>query len=212
MTTDTNHFNWLPDEVLEQIFLSIRRLPPLTENNHVRIPPNSLYFDYSIQQPFLKQTHADLFAVSLVCRRFQYILKSPLFWERKCRYDYVMQSTQNFPPEFTAYEKLYVHNPFHPSFNLIEENKWRKSRYSNSQIEFIPLGSHRLCDEFNRLSPCRVTSHTWGEFFQRNIQLLSKKYSWNDVSYLPMIKIVLLMFQFFLIAVSIISKLSQSSY
>ncbi|CAF2993028.1 unnamed protein product [Rotaria sp. Silwood2] len=62
------------------------------------------------------------------------------------------------------------------------ENKWRKSSYTDSRIEFIPVGSDRLYDEFNRLSSCRVTSYTWGQFFQRDIQLLGDKLSWHDLA------------------------------
>lgn len=176
-----SYFDRLPDELVEQIFLSLHYLPPLTENNHVRISSSSLYYDYSIQQPLLKQTYVDLLSMSLVCRRFHKILKSSAFWLRKCLYDYVFLPTQNFPADFTAYEKLYINNPFHPSYNLIEESKWRKAYNTRSRLEPIPCGSDRLYDEFNRLSVCRVTSYTWANFFQRNIPILSNKLSWNDV-------------------------------
>ncbi|CAF2033032.1 unnamed protein product [Rotaria magnacalcarata] len=182
MASDMSYFDRLPNELLEQIFLSLCHLPPVTKTNHVPITLHSLYFDYSIQQPLLKQTHTDLLSISLVCRRFYQILKSPAFWQQKCLHDYVLLPTQHFPTSFTPYEKLYINNPFHPSFNLIKENKWTKSQNTNSQVEFIPRGSNRLYDEFNRLSICRVTSYTWGKFIQRDIQLLSNKLSWNDIA------------------------------
>ena len=52
-----NYFDCLPDELLENIFLSITYSLPLTPNNHVQLEDNSFYFDYSIQQPLLKQIH-----------------------------------------------------------------------------------------------------------------------------------------------------------
>lgn len=187
MTTTTdvsfiNHFDRLPDELLEKIFFSFNSPPPLTPNNHVRLEFNSYYFDYLIQQPLLKQTHAELLQASLVCRRFYKIIKSSNFWERNCRQEHVLLPNQHLPTDFTAYEKIYVNNPFHPSYNLLKENKWTKSKRTNSQIEPIPFGSHRLYDEFNRLSPCRVTSYTLGEFFQRDVQLPCPGSGFNDVS------------------------------
>ncbi|CAF4752910.1 unnamed protein product [Rotaria sp. Silwood1] len=61
-------------------------------------------------------------------------------------------------------------------------SRLRFGAHSNSQIEFIPIGSNRLYDEFKRLSNCRVTSYTWGHFFQRDIQLLTDKLSWHDLA------------------------------
>jgi hypothetical protein len=178
-----NLFNRLPNELLEKIFFSLTYYLPLTPNNHVRLESNSYYFDYSIQQPLLKQNHTELLQVSLVCRRFHQIISTPRFWERKCRQEHILLSNQNFSIDFTAYEKLYINNPFHPAFNLLEDNNWTKSEYSVSQIEPIPLGSHRLYDEFNRLSPCRATSYTKAKFFQRNVQLPCKGSELTEVSY-----------------------------
>jgi hypothetical protein len=185
-TTDPsfiNHFSRLPDELLEKIFFLTNYPLLLTPNNHAPPELNSYYFDYSIQQPLLKQTHVELLRVSLVCRRFYQIIKSCHFWERKCRQEHVLLPNQHLPTDFTAYEKLFVNNPFHPAFNLLHDNNWKKSKDTKSQIELIPIGSHRLYDEFNRLSPCRVTSHRMGEFFQRDVQLPCRGSNFNDVSY-----------------------------
>jgi hypothetical protein len=186
LTTDASSiklFDCLPDELLEKIFFSLSYHLPLTPNNHVRLESNSYYFDYSIQQPLLKQTHTELVQVSLVCRRFHRIISTPHFWEKKCRQEHVLLPNQCLPTDFIAYEKLYINNPFHPSFNLLKDNNWRKSKHTISQIEPVPIGSHRLYDEFNRLSPCRVTSYTRGQFFQRDVQLPCKGPGSTDVSY-----------------------------
>jgi len=178
-----NLFDRLPDELLEKIFFSLSYYLPLTPNNHVHLESNSYYFDYSIQQPLLKQNHTELLQVSLVCRRFHQIISASRFWEHKCRQEHVLLSNQIFPTDFTAYEKLYTNNPFHPSFNLLQDNNWTKSKHSVSQIEPVPIGSHRLYDEFNRLSPCRVTSYTKAEFFQRDVHLPCKGPESVEVSY-----------------------------
>jgi hypothetical protein len=178
-----NPFDRLSDELLEKIFFSVSYDLPLTPNNHARLESNSYYFDYSIQQPLLKQNHTDLVQVSLVCRRFHQIINAPHFWKQKCRQEHVLLPNQQLPTGFTAYEKLYINNPFHPSFNLLEDNNWRRSEYTDSQIEPIPIGSHRLYDEFNRLSPCRVTSYGVAQFFQRDVQLLCKGSGSAEVSY-----------------------------
>jgi hypothetical protein len=178
-----NQFDLLPDELLEKIFFSLGHRLLLISNNHVRVEPNSYYFDYSIQKPILKQTHIELSQASLVCRRFYRIIKAPHFWEQKCRQEHVLLPSQCLPIDFTAYEKLYVNNPFHPSFNLLEDNKWSRSKHADSQIEPVPAGSHRLYDEFNRLSPCRATSYTTAHFFQRDIRLPCRGPGSTDVSY-----------------------------
>ncbi|CAF1214264.1 unnamed protein product [Adineta steineri] len=175
-----NQFDCLPDEILEKIFSSLSTHLPLTPNNHVRLNAHSYYFDYSMQKPLLKQTHAELSQVSLVCRRFYRIIKARQFWEQQCRLEYILLPDQHFPVDFDAYEKIYVNNPFHPSFNLLQDNKWFKSRRTNSKIELVPIGSYRLYDEFNRLSPCRVTSYTLAQFFQRDIQLPCEGPGSND--------------------------------
>ena len=164
-------FNDLPDELVEQIFILVYYPLPFTSNNHVRLDFNSSYFDYSVQQPLLKQTHVDLCRLSLVCRRFYQIIKSPHFWQKKCQRDHVLLPHQHLPNDFIAYNKLYVNNPFHLSSNLLENQNWRKSRYSMSQIEPVPHGAYRLYDEFHRITPCRATSYTLAKFFQRDIPL-----------------------------------------
>lgn len=176
-------FDCLPDELLEQVFLAVGNLPSPTNNNHIRTSPNSLYFDYSIQQSLSKETHSSLRSISLVCRRFYRILRSSDFWERKCRHDYILLPTNTFPSEFNDYEKLYISNPFHPSFNFIIEDKWRKSPGSDTQIELVPIGAHRLVDDFGRFSSCRATSYSWAHIHQRDIQLFPEVLSWENVSY-----------------------------
>ena len=174
-TTDkaalSNPFDLLPDELLENIFSTFGELPVLSPHNHARSASNGSFFDYAIQQPLLKKNHRTLVDVSQVCRRFYRIISSPYFWEQKCRHEHVLLPEQQFPPEFVAYDKLYVQNPFHPLFNLIDDNKWRKGGYSDSQIEPVPHGSKRLYDEFDRLSPCRVTSYSRATFRQEDIRL-----------------------------------------
>jgi hypothetical protein len=182
-TTDLshiNHFDRLPDELVEKIFFLMNYSLPLTTNNHVRLGNDSFYFDYSIQKPLLKQTHTALIQASLVCHRFYQIIKSPHFWEQKGRLEHVLPPSLSLPSNFTACEKLFVNNPFHPSFNLLEESNWRKTPYTTSEIQLVPIGCQRLYDEFNRVSPCRVTSYTRAEFVQRDVQLLCKE---PDVSY-----------------------------
>ena len=170
---EVDPFERLPDELLEKIFVSLGSSPSLTSTNHVRLEPNSLYFDYSVQQTLLKQTHAELVRVSRVCRRFYHIIKARQFWKRLCRHEHVLLPHQRLPPKFTAYETLYVNNPFHPSFNLLKDSQWRKSRLLYSQIERLPIGCDRLYDEFQRLSPCRATSYLAQKFTQRDVQLLA---------------------------------------
>jgi hypothetical protein len=173
MADELDPFVRLPDELLEKIFHSLGTVPPLTPTNHIGLGPNSIYFDYSIQQVLLKATHTDLRHVALVCRRFYQIIRGKQFWKQLCGREHVLLPDQHFPSEFTAYELLYVSNPFHPSFNFLADRNWRKSKDAQSQIERIPIGCDRLYDEFNRLSPCRVTSHVPAEFTQRGVQLLS---------------------------------------
>ena len=187
-TTDASEldpFARLPDELLEKIFVSLGSSPPLTPTNHVRLGPHSMYFDYSVQQVLLGQMHTEMVRVALVCRRFYHIIKAKQFWEQLCRREHVLLPNQHFPAEFTAFETLYVSNPFHPSFNLLEESQWRKSRSARSQIERIPIGCDRLYDEFNRLSPCRVTSHMSARFIQRDVQLLATDPSSAEVRRFP---------------------------
>ncbi|UJR10485.1 hypothetical protein I4U23_014689 [Adineta vaga] len=166
-----NQFDILPDELIEKIFFSFEAQLPLSQHNHVRLEDNTFYFDYSLQQPILRTVHNEIHNISLVCRRFYRIIHSSRFWERKGRQDHILLPNQHFSVDFNAYEKLYVNNPFHPAYNLIETNRWTKSRGAHSQIEYVPIGSYRLYDEFNRLSSCRVTSHTLAKFFQRNVPL-----------------------------------------
>ncbi|CAF1387372.1 unnamed protein product [Adineta steineri] len=175
-----SQFDCLPDEILEKIFSSLSTHLEFTPNNHVRLNAHSYYFDYSMQKPLLKQTHTELSQVLLVCRRFYRIIKARQFWEQQCRLEHILLPDQHFPVDFDAYEKIYVNNPFHPSFNLLQDKKWFKSRRTESKIELVPIGSYRLYDEFNRLSPCRVTSYTLAQFFQRDIQLPCEGPGSND--------------------------------
>ena len=56
------------DELLETIFYLVGDQLPLTPHNHVRLEDsNTYYFDYSLQQPVLKKTHAEIFRLSQVC-------------------------------------------------------------------------------------------------------------------------------------------------
>lgn len=177
-----NYFDRLPDEIVERIFSCFNECPPCEPHNHVRSSPNTFYFDYSLQKPFLKRNHANLFPLSEVCRRFYRIIKSSDFWERKCREDHILQPDQHLPEEFTDYEKLYVYNPFHPAFNLIEESRWRKDPHSESRIEKRPVGTAALYDDFGRLTPCRATSHMPATFYQRRIPLYEKRIGSDYVS------------------------------
>ena len=172
MSATSNHFDRLPDELVEKIFSCFSNSPPLQPHNHVRSPPNTFYFDYSLQHPFLEDNHAQLRRLAQVCRRFHRIIQSADFWERKCRKEYLLQPDESFPEDFIDYEKLYIYNPFHPSFNYIEENRWRKDRYSSTRFELTPNGTSRLYDDFNRSMPCRVTSHMPAFYYQMNIPCL----------------------------------------
>ncbi|CAF1316447.1 unnamed protein product [Adineta ricciae] len=166
-----NYFDKLPDELLEKIFSSFQARLPLERFNHAFREDNAYYFNYSLQQPLLKQTHKDISNLSLVCRRFHQIIHARGFWERKCRDEHVLLPDQHFPEQFAAYEQLYVNNPFHPAYNLLKSDRWTKSNGGQSRIENDPCGSHRLYDEFGRLAPCRVTSYIFTTFRQRRVNL-----------------------------------------
>lgn len=157
--THDNLFDLLPDEIVQRILSNITENPILTEHNHVRKPANGLFFDYSIQQPFLKQSHAALMKISSVCHRFHMLIKSKHFWILLNRKDHVLSKCVELPENFDDYEKLYVCNPFHPDFNLILSDNWFKRDYSLTSIEASPAGAHKLFDQFNRLLNCLVTSY-----------------------------------------------------
>lgn len=179
-----NYFDKLPDELLEKIFSSFQARLSLERFNHARREDNAYYFDYSLQQPLLKQAHKDISNLTLVCRRFHQIIHAGGFWERKCRNEHVLLPDQHFPEQFTAYEQLYVNNPFHPAYNLLKADRWTKSYGGQSRIENVPSGSHRLYDEFGRLSPCRATSYTSTTFWQRQVNLSYAELCLNNVSFL----------------------------
>ena len=88
-TNSPNVFDCLPDELVEQIFLSIVNVPPREPFNHVKVSPSSFYFSYTIHEPYLRRTYKDLVSLEMVCHRFYNLLRSSTFWLRKCHYDHI---------------------------------------------------------------------------------------------------------------------------
>jgi F-box-like len=121
-----NLFDRLPDELIEMIFLVSSDKPMSTPYNHVRLPSNEIYFDYSIHQPLLQRNHQQLLLISQVCRRFYNIIKSSHFWEKKSRREHVLLAEDRFPEDFIGYDRLYLNNPFHRSFNFLDTFNWTR--------------------------------------------------------------------------------------
>jgi hypothetical protein len=181
MTTNfSNLFDCLPDELLEQIFLSLVYIPPIQPFNHVTISPCSFYFSYTIHEPYLRRTYKDLVSLEMVCRRFYNLLRSSRFWRQKCHCDHV--SIVNEPLAISTgidFRRLYFSNPFHPDYNLLDfyDNYQDKSKQfwsSNVCLEARPIGCDLLYDAFGRVSSCYETSYNWGQYHRDNIQLLRK--------------------------------------
>lgn len=166
-----NIFDAIPDEILEKIFLYFQEIPNLTHNNHIRLSSKSLCIDYELQQPYLKQNHAELLQIAYVCRRFNHIIKSQSFWSQKCFYDHVLMPTQDFTDVKVDYERLYVYNPFHPTFNFIKPDRWSRPLGALHYIERFPDQCVPLLDRFQRVSRCRITSYESPGFSQSNIPL-----------------------------------------
>ncbi|CAF1024376.1 unnamed protein product, partial [Didymodactylos carnosus] len=190
-TSSINHFNELPDELVQNILIKIGHKLESTSNNYVLCQydtiKTSYYYDYEIQKPFLQQTLKYLLNVMLVCKRFHSIINSNLFWLQKCLNDHLISSKQDLNiliKNNVQFIELYKFNPFHYGHNFVKNpcgqlglqhwsigdegtNSFNYRASQSVDVEQQPGGSDDLLDEFNRSCSCFVTSYYWGRIEQK---------------------------------------------